>query len=74
MADEDGEFPFAREPVLRECRMLYATAYLERKRELQGLDPAGVKTEEKQALLLEMELMDIVCIFHILTCACFTFP
>ena len=64
MTDEDREFPFVREPVPRECRMVYATAYLEQKRELQGLDPAGVTTEEKEALLLEMELMDIVCIFR----------
>ena len=63
ITDEDREFPFGKEPVPREIRMVYATAYLERKYELQGHNPTDVKELERECVLLEMELMDIVSAF-----------
>ena len=60
--EEDQEFPLTDGPVTRETRLVYAKAYLERKYELQGGDPADVNQEEIEVFLLELELMDIVSI------------
>ena len=62
--EEAQDFPISDGPVPRETRLVYATAYLQRKYELKGHDPADVKQEEIEAFLLEMELMDIVSTFH----------